>query len=409
MKKYDVIVCGGGAAGFFSAINIAIKNEGCKVLILEKSSKLLSKVKISGGGRCNVTNGRKIPSELVKFYPRGEKKLYSLMSKFGTKEMQEWLTAYGVPLKTESDLRVFPKSDDSQTIIDCFMKLCHQYNIQIKINSEVTGIKQPGEVWQLITKENSYQSRFVVFATGASKKSWSLLTKQSIGISSPVPSLFTFNIKDPRIQNLQGIAFSNAQVKIESSKFIAEGPLLITHWGLSGPAVLKISAWAARFLHDQNYRFNILVNFNPFYNFDSFRNWLMEEKEKHKHKKLVNILPNGIVTRYWHNLISYCQISPERLMKDLSKKNINKLSEECTQAIFSVNGKSTFKEEFVTCGGIELNEVNLKSMESKHHKGLFYCGEVLNIDGITGGFNFQACWATGWTVSESITQSLKGQ
>ncbi len=401
---YDVIVCGGGAAGFFSAINVANKTLKSKILILEKSSKLLAKVKISGGGRCNVTNGRELPAELVKFYPRGGKKLYALLKGFGPKEMTKWLGNQNVPLHTEADLRVFPISNNSQTIIDCFLQNCIQKNIEIKTNQEVISISKVDGCWELKSKQTSYLSKHVIFATGSSPKSWAMLQKTPIKMESPVPSLFTFNIKDERLNSLPGVSFEDVTIKVEGSKISESGPLLITHWGLSGPAVLKLSAWAARQLYEKNYEFNILINFNKSHSAESFRDWLLQVKQSNPHKKLSNMVPAGITTRYWSNLISYCNIPENLQLQDLSKKIINKLSEECTQAKFVVKGKSTFKEEFVTCGGISLSEIDLKTMESKHHTNLYFSGEVLNIDGITGGFNFQACWATGWAVSETISK-----
>ncbi|MGB3465089.1 MAG: NAD(P)/FAD-dependent oxidoreductase [Cyclobacteriaceae bacterium] len=401
---YDVIVCGGGASGFFSAINIAMKVPGLKIAILEKTGKLLSKVRISGGGRCNVTNGRTSPSELVRYYPRGEKKLYNLMKSFGPAEMINWLNNFGVDLKTEDDLRVFPITNDSQTIIDCFMACCEQYNIEILTKQEVKKIAKSDDKWQVQTAVKSYLSRFVIIATGASPKAWDMIGKLPANITDIAPSLFTFNIRDPRINGLQGVAFRKSLVKIVGSRLAEEGSLLITHWGMSGPAILKLSAWGALDLKKRNYEFEIIINFIADTSYESFRNWIVSQKNIAGKKKISNVIPEGIVKRYWHNLLTYCEISQDLLMADLSKKQINKLTEECCQAKFTVKGKSTFKDEFVTCGGVALQNIDLKDMESKTQEGLYFTGEVLDIDGITGGFNFQACWATAWAVSESISK-----
>lgn len=402
---HDVVVCGGGASGFFAAINIAIKNPDFSVVILEKSSKLLSKVKISGGGRCNVTNGRKKAAELVNFYPRGEKKIYNLLKNFGPGEMHNWLNNYGVQLKTEEDLRVFPVTDKSQTIIDCFLKLCHQYKITIKTQQEVTSISGEEQNWSIATKSGlQYNSKAIVFATGASPRTWQLIEQLSYKLTETAPSLFTFNIKDPRIKHLPGVAFQHASVKVAGTKLAEEGPLLITHWGMSGPAILKLSAWGARMLKSINYDFKILINFNADTSPEEMRNWLNEQKSTSGGKKISNITPAGIAKRYWLSLLDYCQISHDQLIRELNKKQINKLTEECCQAQFEVKGKSTFKDEFVTCGGVALAEIDLKTMESKKHRNIYFCGEVLDIDGITGGFNFQACWATAWAISEAISK-----
>lgn len=400
---YDVIVCGGGASGFFTAINIAVKNPNLRIVILEKTSKLLSKVKISGGGRCNVTNGRTKVGELVNYYPRGEKKLYDLLKNFGPGEMMAWLNSYGVQLNTEDDLRVFPSSNKSQTIIDCFMGLCDRFHIDIKTKQEISSIQKKGDIWMIKTSTGlEFETKTIVLATGSSPKAWKMIENLSYEITDTAPSLFTFNIEDPRISNLPGVAFQSAQVKVAGTKLAEVGPLLITHWGLSGPAILKLSAWGARDLKKINYKFKIIVNFNESTTYEQFKMWLLDQKSNSGAKKISNINPHGTVKRYWLNLLGYCEISPNLLVRDLSKKQLNKLTEECCQAQFDVNGKSTFKDEFVTCGGVSLKEVDLRTMESKKHPGIYFCGEVLDIDGITGGFNFQACWATAWAISESV-------
>ncbi len=398
----EIIICGGGAAGFFAAINIREKHPDYNVKILEKSNKLLSKVKISGGGRCNVTNARSAPSELVKFYPRGEKKLYKLFKQFSSVDMVRWLKEHGVPTKSEEDLRMFPISDSSQTIIDCFLKCCQKLNIEILKNHPLTDISKDGNGWQIKTKDTTFYADALIMATGSSNQIWRLLNKSGLKTEPAIPSLFTFNIRDERLQELQGLSFPNVQIKVAGSKLEETGPLLITHWGLSGPAVIKLSAWGAIPLNKLNYKFDIIVNFFGDLTFESIREQLNQWSTEHPKRKIVNYPPEGIPKRYWERLCAFTGIKNEQVFGDLSKKQKNKLTEELTQAKFSVTGKSTFKEEFVTCGGVALSEVDLTNMQSKQFPGLYFCGEILNIDGITGGFNFQACWTTAWIISENI-------
>ena len=403
---FDVIICGGGAAGIFTAINIAEKAPGSRVIVLEKTQKLLSKVRISGGGRCNVTNGRTAAGELVKHYPRGEKKLYPLLKEFGPSEMTDWLAKRDVQLKTEADLRVFPVTDQSQTIIDCFLTQCQRYGVKIAQSQEITSFHHD-DVWTVHTKAgDTFKATKLVIATGSSTRSWKMIEKAPLKISELAPSLFTFNIKDPRLTDLPGVAFANCEVKIAGTKLVERGPVLITHWGLSGPATLKLSAWGARILQSKNYQFDIIVNFVEGSSSEEFRASLMAIKSTQGAKKLVNCIPEGIPKRYWARLVDYCEIPPNMTAGQLNKKQLNKLTEECTQALFQVTGKSTFKDEFVTCGGVALSQVNLKTMESKQYPGLYFGGEVLDIDGITGGFNFQACWAAGWAISEALKNEI---
>ncbi|MGK7390524.1 MAG: NAD(P)/FAD-dependent oxidoreductase [Candidatus Cyclobacteriaceae bacterium M2_1C_046] len=402
MRK-SVIICGGGAAGFFAAINIAEKHPDYRITILEKSNKILSKVKISGGGRCNVTNERNKPSELVKFYPRGEKKLYPLFKRFSTDDMKRWLSDRGVKTKTEADLRVFPVTNSSQTVIDCFLRLINKYNIQLVLNEGLDSFEQKQDKWTVITTKNKkIIADVLLIATGSAPSIWKKLQEMSVKIEPPVPSLFTFNIKDPRIQELSGVAFDKVEVKITGTKLKEEGPLLITHWGLSGPAVLKLSAWGARDLAELNYRFDILINFIPEKNFDQGRQIISRYISQHPKRKVVNNPIIDVPKRYWESICRYIEINDEALFSDLGKKSINKLTEELTQGKFSVTAKSTFKEEFVTCGGVSLSEVDLETLQSNKFPNLYFAGEVLDIDAITGGFNFQSCWSTAWIISESV-------
>lgn len=395
-------IIGGGAAGFFAAINIAEKNPKANITILEKSNKLLSKVKVSGGGRCNVTNGRVKPAELTPFYPRGGKKLYKFFQEFGPHEMKKWLQNRGVSIKVENDLRAFPESNDSQTIIDCFLDLSKKHGIRIIKGCGVQKITQEHKQWTVHSYGETLQFDKLILASGASEQFWKILESMGFQTTSRVPSLFTFNISDRRIKDLQGLSFPWATIKIAGTKLSESGPLLITHWGLSGPAVLKLSAWGAEMLNECAYQFEVIINFinqQP----DEFRTWLKHQQAELGSRQVGNLKIEGCPNRYFINLLKRCDLSEKKKLAELSKKEINKLTEELTQARFSVNGKSTFKEEFVTCGGVTLNEIDLNTMEARRFPGLYLAGEVLNIDALTGGFNFQACWTGGWLISEDIS------
>ncbi|MEK6476667.1 NAD(P)/FAD-dependent oxidoreductase [Catalinimonas sp. 4WD22] len=398
-----IIVCGGGASGFFAAINIARKHPDYQVTLLEKSNKVLSKVKVSGGGRCNVTNARTNPSELVKFYPRGQKKLYSLFKTFSTQDMVDWLEASGVNTHAEADLRMFPTSNSSQTIIDCFLEAAQSAGVEIRKNCGLTDFSQTDRGWIVVTQQDEQlEADALVIATGSAPSVWKKLAEMGLTIEKAVPSLFTFNIKDPRLQGLSGMSFGEVNVRITGTKLEEQGPLLITHWGLSGPAVLKLSAWGARWLEEQKYHFDIMLNFLPETNFEEFRQELLNFKAAHPTRKVKNFHKEEIPNRYWENLLTSLEINPDMPFGELPNKLINKLTVELTQASFDVRGKSTFKEEFVTCGGVALAEVDLKTMEAMRFPGLYFSGEVLDIDALTGGFNFQSCWSTAWLLSEVV-------
>lgn len=399
--QVDIIVIGGGAAGFFTAINIADKHPEWNVIILEKSSKLLQKVRVSGGGRCNVTNFLSKPNDLTAFYPRGNKKLYPVFKQFSTTDMRDWLSDRGISTAVENDGRIFPQNNSSQTIIDCFLKEAERLNIHVFTNHGLQKLEQIDSHWQVDTEAKRFTADKVVVATGSSQAVWDVLYKIGLSIEPPVPSLFTFNIKDERIQDLQGISFDTVEVKITNSKLAEAGPLLITHWGVSGPAILKLSAWGAIELRQNNYHFEILINFigqtqdQAKLNFHQF-------KQNHPKRKVINYSPFNLPKRFWEKIVTVAGISDETIYGELSKKETNKLIEELTQGRYKVNGKSTFKEEFVMAGGVNLKEVNLATFECKSHPNLYLAGEVLNIDGLTGGFNFQACWSAGWIISENI-------
>jgi predicted Rossmann fold flavoprotein len=400
MKR--VVIIGGGAAGFFSAINIKTRNPELDVLIVEKTSKVLQKVKVSGGGRCNVTNGRKEAGELVTFYPRGGKKLYPVFKAFGTEEMRNWLSIRGVSTKEEVDGRVFPESDDSQTIIDCFLNECKSLGISITYQTEVHSFFNSDDHWKVQTNEGILHADYLVMTAGASGKCWKMLDAMGFEMNEQVPSLFTFHINDDRIAGLPGLSFPDVQVKVAGTKLMEFGPLLITHWGLSGPAILKLSAWGAVELATRHYQFNLIVNFCGL-SFDACRQQLEHKKSTSPKRLIKNEGIEGIPKRYWERLVAINSLE-ERAYGDLGKSQINKLCEEMTQANFEVRGKSAFKEEFVTCGGVRLTELNMESMECKRFPGLFMAGEIIDVDALTGGFNFQACWSAGWLISERINK-----
>lgn len=400
-----VVVIGGGAAGFFAAINLAIRKPNYQILLLEKTNKLLSKVKISGGGRCNVTHACFDNAELVKNYPRGSKELMQVFSRFSVKDTIEWFEKQGVKLKTEADGRMFPQSDSSQTIIDCFLNLAHHLNITIRSSEEVFSIKQEQNRFTLKTNQGVLSADAVIVALGGHPKSgaYDLLKNLGHQIDQPIPSLFTLNLPGDNLKTeLQGVAVKQAQVKIADSKLNYSGPVLVTHWGLSGPAVLKLSAFAAQDFFQKNYQANIVVNWvYPLKQQEVVDE--LKHLQKEKHKALPQNLPLfELPRRLWEYLCDKAGFAGNRPWAEISNKHIQQLAEVLTQSGYRMEGKTTFKEEFVTCGGINLKEVNFKTMESKRVPSLYFCGEVLNIDGITGGFNFQSAWSTAWICAQSI-------
>lgn len=402
-SKYDIIIVGGGAAGFFTAINIVERNPKLKVAILERGKSVLEKVRISGGGRCNVTHACFVPNELVKFYPRGEKELKGPFHQFCSGDTIEWFEKHGVELKIEEDGRMFPVSNSSQTIIDCFLKAAQKLKIDVLTGNSVQELYQGENYWKISTNHEVFSCQKVVMATGSNPKMWELLQNLGHSIIEPVPSLFTFNIKDVRIKDLMGLS-TVASVKVKKSKLQASGPLLITHWGMSGPGILRLSAWGARELADKKYQFAIQVNWLNETDFEEAIDLLKTIKEENSKKLVSKYAHFELPKRLWENLVKASGITEETKWADVNKKQLNTLAEQLTNAEFQVNGKSTFKEEFVTAGGIDLKEVNFKTMESKVLPNLFFAGEILNIDAITGGFNFQNAWTGGFIVAENIAQ-----
>lgn len=400
-QNFNIIVVGGGAAGFFTAINIVEKNPKLKVAILERGAEVLQKVRISGGGRCNVTHACFEPNELVKFYPRGEKELRGPFHQFCSGDTIEWFERHGVELKIEEDGRMFPISNSSQTIIDCFLQATQKLGIKILTGQSVQSIFENNGFWKVETQSEHYLVEKLILATGSNPKIWELLQNFGHAIVSPVPSLFTFNIKDSRIKELPGVA-ANVSLKVKDTKLNSTGPLLITHWGMSGPAILKLSAWGARILHDKNYQFTIYVNWLNDVDTEDAEKILKELKQEQAKKAVSKKSPFEFPNRLWESLVLASGIESQTKWADVSKIQLQKLAHELTNASFQVNGKSTFKEEFVTAGGIDLKEINFKTMESKLHQNLYFAGEIVNIDAITGGFNFQNAWTSGFIVASAI-------
>jgi len=402
IHEKDILIIGGGAAGFFAAINCAEKNPSYKITILEKSPSLLSKVKVSGGGRCNVTHACFDPRELVTYYPRGEKQLLGPFTKFNAGDTVDWFAKRGIKLKRENDGRMFPVTDSSQTIINCFLNESKQLGITIKTQTGVEELIPPtadNNKWKVITnKHQTLLADAVLVTAGSSQQVWKMLQRLGHTIVLPVPSLFTFNIKDKRLTGLEGISVEQAMISVNGNKLLqTTGPLLITHWGLSGPAILRLSAWGARVLASGNHQFDIQVNWT-----DRSVNEIKEELRKYiqTHPKK-NISGNplfNIPKRLWERLTGNTTLN----YASLNNKQIDALAQELTSSHFHVSGKSTYKDEFVTAGGLELNEVDFKTMQSKKFASLYFAGEVLDIDAITGGFNFQAAWTTGWIAAQAM-------
>ena len=403
MTKYDIIVVGGGAAGFFAAINIAEKNPKFKVAILERSNTGLTKVKVSGGGRCNVTHAEFVPSELVLNYPRGEKELLGPFHQFMPGDTIEWFEKRAVALKIEDDGRMFPISNSSQTIIDCFTNEARKNNVHILYNHALKSIKKENEHWHLDTSQGPFSTKKVVITTGSNIKVWNLLENLGHTISKPVPSLFTFNIRDNRINDIPGVVVSNVEVEVFNSNLYSEGPLLITHWGMSAPAILKLSAFGAIELADMDYKFQIKINFVRKVYADCLDELKTLKQELGK-KAIFKTSQFNLPKRLWQTLVIASKIDSATRWADLNKIQLETLVNQLTKAIFNVNGKSTFKDEFVTAGGVDLQEVNFKTFESKLFKGLYFAGEVLNIDAVTGGFNFQNAWTSAYIVAQNITK-----
>ena len=405
MNKKKLVVIGGGAAGFFCAVNAARLQPNIEVIILEKTGKLLSKVKVSGGGRCNVTHGCFSMGDMVKKYPRGEQFLKKAFHHFFTTDTIQWFIDRGIETKTEKDGRMFPSSNSSQTIVDCFLNEAVKYNVQIEINTDVTNLHFQNNKWIITTSFNKeIVADFVCIASGGFMKMANAKWLDLLGhtIAPPVPSLFTFNMPANPITKLMGLSVEHARVKILGEKLETEGPLLVTHWGLSGPAILKMSAYAALILANKNYDFTVVINWLPLYNENSLREKMQLLRFDMATTKIQNKNPFFLPTRLWEYLLLESGIKEGIKWTDLKAKEQNLLIKNLCLQSFQIKGKTTFKEEFVTAGGVNTEEINVNTMESKLQKNLFFAGEVINIDGVTGGFNFQNAWTTGWIAAKAI-------
>jgi predicted Rossmann fold flavoprotein len=399
-----IAVIGGGAAGFFAAITCKEHFPNSKVSIIEKSSKVLSKVKVSGGGRCNLTNACFENKKLSEHYPRGQNQLRKAFEQFNAYDTIKWFESKGVKVKIYDDNCVFPLSNDSQSIIDCFLNEVKRLGIELKLSQQIKQIDHIEDKFLVQTDELKMEFDRVIIAIGGQPKitGFRFLSEIEHNIIEPVPSLFTFNMPNNPICSLMGNVVDCAIVKVEGSKLIGRGPLLITHWGMSGPAILLLSAWGARILNERKYDFFILVNWLNDLKEDDLRLIIDDSIIKNGEKKIVNVNPFPLTNRLWEFILQRAKISLDMRWKDLGKKNINKLLNSLLNDRYQVNGKTTFKEEFVTAGGISLQDIDFKTMGSKKVKGLFFAGEVLDIDGVTGGFNFQAAWTTGHIAGKNV-------
>lgn len=401
MVEQDLLVIGGGAAGFFTAINAAEMNLKARISILERGKEVLTKVRISGGGRCNVTHAEFLPKELAKNYPRGQKELRGPFHSFMTGDTIEWFEQRGVPLKIEEDGRMFPESNSSETITNLFLSEAKRLGIQVLMKTPVQDIQKGENRFIISTGQEKFSAEKILVATGSNPKMWKILENLGHDIVPGVPSLFTFKITDKRIKDLPGVA-TMASVRLKGEKLSTQGPLLITHWGMSGPAILKLSAWGARELSEKK-NFEIEINWLPELDAQEVSETLTTLKQENARQFPVKNPQFELPKRLWQQLVLAANISEEDRWADLNKGQLQELVSQLTAAVFQVHGKSTFKEEFVTAGGVELKQVDFKTFESKVCKNLFLAGEVLNIDAITGGFNFQNAWTSGFLAARAIT------
>ena len=440
MNRLKIVVIGGGAAGFFGAITCAEAHPHTQVTLLEAGHQPLSKVRISGGGRCNVTHACFDPALLVQNYPRGSKALRGALTRFQAKDTVAWFGAHGVQLKTESDGRMFPVTDNSETIVNCLLQAADDVGVKLRTGTPVKSVRrhslQPSltqgesveEGFENVSplalgargvQEESTREGFevelkngeiltcdrILLATGSNPQGYRWAKNFGHTVEPPVPSLFTFNVPDPRLQDLAGVSANNVQLRLpEAGKTLKEqtGPLLITHWGVSGPAVLKLSAWGARFLHDHHYQTPLIINWLPQYKQEALRDLLLAVKSQLPRRQIITSCPVPVPKRLWMSLVTSVGIAAEERWAEVSKKALNQLVQELNQGQYLIKGKGVFKEEFVTCGGVSLKEVDFKLMESRLVHNLYFAGEILDIDGITGGFNFQSAWTTGWLAGQAM-------
>ncbi|GMN09896.1 NAD(P)/FAD-dependent oxidoreductase [Croceitalea sp. MTPC9] len=421
---HDIIIIGGGAAGFYAAIRTAIENPKAKIAIFERGKTVLGKVKVSGGGRCNVTHAEFDPVKLASNYPRGKKELLGPFHTHSTGDVMGFFEERGIPLKIEEDGRIFPKSDSSQSIIDCFLHETERLGITILKNSSVKSFLplEDNRGWQVTTMNKHYKCKKLLIATGSNPKIWGQLNNLGHAIVSPVPSLFTFNIKDKRIKGIQGLS-TYVQVEVppkkhynskivvqlrskvnEKPELESDGPLLITHWGMSGPAILKLSAWGANILNEYNYNFRITVNWVPEYTTEMMEEVLFQIKTVETKKTITRTKAVKIPRRLWVNLVEASNIEKTLTWADVTKEKLRSLAVQLTKCSFKVEGKSTFKEEFVTAGGVDLKEIDFKTFKSKKLPNLYFAGEVINVDAITGGFNFQNAWTGAYIAAMDMAK-----
>ncbi len=405
MQLLRVVVIGGGAAGFFGAVACAKSHPSTQVTLLEASRQPLAKVRVSGGGRCNVTHACFDPMRLVQNYPRGEKALRGAFSRFQATDTVNWFANQGVKLKTEADGRMFPITDSSETIIDCLTKAAYLAGVEILTEKTVISVvkQATGFEIELKTGEKLKCDR-ILLATGSNPLGYQIARNLGHRIEPPVPSLFTFNILDKHLKELAGVSANPVKLRLVVDKKTLEqtAPLLITHWGLSGPAVLKLSAWGARVLYDCKYQTTLLINWQPQYNSEELRSQLLQVKSNNPKKAIALHRGIDLPHRLWQYLVARAGISAEERWAELSNKSLNQIIQELTQGTYQIKGKGAFKEEFVTCGGVTLKQVNFKTMESRLIPGLYFAGEILDIDGVTGGFNFQSAWTTAWLAGQAI-------
>lgn len=404
MDQRQIVVVGGGAAGFFAAIACAEANPACAVTIYEATAHPLAKVKVSGGGRCNVTHACFEPRELVRRYPRGSRELLGAFSRWQPRDTVAWFAARGVELKTEADGRMFPVTDDSRTIADCLLGAAQKAGVVLRTNCGVKSEEGRGPFRLALTTGETVKCDRLLLATGGGNTNTGFGIARQFGhtVEPPVPSLFTFHVRDLRLQDLSGISVEDAVTAVRGTTLTERGPLLVTHWGLSGPAILKLSAWGARELHDGGYKFTLLVNWAPAFNPETLRAELERARAANPKKQIGTWCPVGLPLRLWEKLLVAADLRPETQWAVVPGAALRALAAQICAGEFAVDGKSLFKEEFVTCGGVRLSEVDFKTMESRLVPGLHFAGEVLDIDGITGGFNFQNAWTTGWLAGRAL-------
>lgn len=405
-NQLKIVTIGGGAAGFFGAITCATAHPETEVTLLEAGPTFLSKVRLSGGGRCNVTHHCFEPAELVQYYPRGGKALRGAFTRFQPQDTVAWFQSQGVQLKTEADGRMFPVTDSSETIVNCLLDAAREAGVELRAKAAVTSVVKRDNNFEIALKSGEILNcNRVLIATGSNPLGYRWAQALGHQIESPVPSLFTFTIRDSRLQGLAGVSVDNVRIRLlgtGKTKLEQTGALLITHWGLSGPAILKLSAWGARILHDNQYQMPLIINWLPEYNPETLRQFLLKLKADNQKKNIASSPPLALAKRLWQSLTAAADIQPQTPWAELSKKGSDSLIQELIQGRYQIQGKGVFKEEFVTCGGVRLSKIDFKTMASKICPGLYFAGEILDIDGVTGGFNFQSAWTTAWLAGQAM-------